>query len=221
MSVNAWIVPDGDRFPAADQYSPGQTSRGTQLVQPVEACVWHWTAGPHESTGWLTRRDSVFVSVHFSVSRNGRIKQMIPLTHRGAHAGGRSSRLFGKQAVNARTVGVEVENLGKLVRNGGEWGYTTTRGWYPIPEGRRIVRLDGNAYEAFTDRQKDAIVRLARMLAIALPVLADPTRHVGHNEVDPTRKIDPGPLFPWSELRRHLVYAAADPVPLLPVAVLS
>lgn len=62
-------------------------------------------------------------------------------------------------------------------------------------------------YRAFPDVQIDAVVALASGILSRYPI---PARNVvGHSDVAPTRKEDPGELFPWARL-------AGDGVGLFP-----
>lgn len=60
------------------------------------------------------------------------------------------------------------------------------------------IEIDNDGREPFTDAQIDALIRLLEDLT---------TRHriprsavIGHSDLAPGRKIDPGPLFPWKRL---------------------
>jgi N-acetylmuramoyl-L-alanine amidase len=96
--------------------------------------------------------------------------------------------------------------------------------WRLVPEGRRAWHagvsfwagrrdLNGtsigielvnpghdNGYRAFPDRQMAALEALAREILTRHPI---PARHVlGHSDVAPRRKTDPGELFDWPRLAR-------------------
>ncbi len=55
------------------------------------------------------------------------------------------------------------------------------------------VELEGSDHVPFTDQQYSALIRLTRLLKRAYPIRAI----VGHNDVSPERKTDPGPYFDW------------------------
>ncbi|MGE4278235.1 MAG: N-acetylmuramoyl-L-alanine amidase [Magnetospirillum sp.] len=56
-------------------------------------------------------------------------------------------------------------------------------------------------YRPFPDAQIDSLIELVQSLLIRHPI---PARNVvGHSDVAPTRKTDPGELFPWLRLKSY------------------
>src|SRR5258708_29166259 len=53
-------------------------------------------------------------------------------------------------------------------------------------------------YRSFPDAQIEAVIRLAQDIFSRHPIPAE--RVLGHSDVAPARKLDPGELFPWGEL---------------------
>ena len=62
------------------------------------------------------------------------------------------------------------------------------------------VELEGTDETAYTDAQYEALAQLAAALFDAYPSLG-PEHMVGHSDIAPERKTDPGPLFNWRRLR--------------------
>ena len=56
-----------------------------------------------------------------------------------------------------------------------------------------------NSAQAFQQEQIAALVELSRDILARYPSIT-PTRVLGHSDIAPLRKQDPGPLFPWQEL---------------------
>ena len=56
-------------------------------------------------------------------------------------------------------------------------------------------------YVLFSDAQIVALIKLARGVLTRHPI--PPHRVVGHSDVAPARKMDPGELFPWRELAEN------------------
>lgn len=62
------------------------------------------------------------------------------------------------------------------------------------------IELEGADDTPYTDAQYSALATLVRSLCAAYPGLA-PSRLVGHSDIAPGRKSDPGPAFDWARLR--------------------
>jgi N-acetylmuramoyl-L-alanine amidase len=119
------------------------------------------------------------VSVHYVVPdapqvKNGEpvIWQLVPESQRAWHAG--TSYWQGTTELNAASIGIENVNLGPVDTPQG-------RSWQPYPPA-----------------QIDALIRLAKDIVTRYHL--PPTRIVGHSDIAPQRKIDPGPAFPWKQL---------------------
>ena len=119
------------------------------------------------------------VSVHYVVPDAPRIRdgepvvyQLVPEDKRAWHAG--QSYWQGATELNASSIGIENVNLGPVDTPSG-------RAWQPYPPA-----------------QIDALVKLSRDIVERYGI--PPTRIVGHSDIAPQRKIDPGPLFPWRTL---------------------
>jgi len=61
------------------------------------------------------------------------------------------------------------------------------------------IELEGTDEVAYEDAQYDSLARLVRALLIAYPSLAK-ERVVGHSDIAPGRKSDPGRAFDWPRL---------------------
>lgn len=211
MVAARWIVPEENRDEAADRYHEGYKPH---VIQDVEAVIVHYTGStkPRGTRKWLSMADDYFVSVHFIIDRDGTIWQLIALDERGAHAGGKSSKLFDKGNVNGRTIGIEIMNAGPLKFEDGELKTLSGKKFTGAPisaGGSRPERDDDYEYtswEAYPPVQIDAVVELLKKLSDEFPVLkTNPyMRITGHENVDPSRKMDPGPAFPWEIVRQRV-----------------
>ena len=56
------------------------------------------------------------------------------------------------------------------------------------------IELEGSDFVAFTDEQYAALKLLTKKIKQAYPIRAS----VGHSDIAPERKTDPGPFFDWS-----------------------
>ncbi|MDO9318016.1 MAG: 1,6-anhydro-N-acetylmuramyl-L-alanine amidase AmpD [Gammaproteobacteria bacterium] len=62
------------------------------------------------------------------------------------------------------------------------------------------IELEGTDSEPFTAAQYDQLARVTDLLRHAYPQIT-PARIVGHSDIAPDRKTDPGPCFDWQHYR--------------------
>ena len=65
------------------------------------------------------------------------------------------------------------------------------------------IELEGCDWQPFEERQYRRLASLVRLLMAAWPAI-DADRLVGHSDIAPGRKTDPGPHFDWRKLRSLL-----------------
>jgi AmpD protein len=70
------------------------------------------------------------------------------------------------------------------------------------------IELEGTDTLLYTDAQYESLAMLARLLVRHYPGIG-PQRMVGHSDIAPGRKSDPGPAFDWLRFRR-MVDSSAD-----------
>ncbi|WP_410865895.1 N-acetylmuramoyl-L-alanine amidase [Paraburkholderia sp. SIMBA_027] len=143
----------------------------------IRFLVLHYTEGDEPtSLEELTREN---VSAHYLVPehpplRDGKpvVLQLVPETQRAWHAG--VSEWQGTTELNAASIGIENVNSGP----------------HDTPAGRTWAPWPPDQVAAIIALSKDIVTRYG------IP----PTRVVGHSDIAPQRKIDPGPAFPWKQL---------------------
>ena len=72
------------------------------------------------------------------------------------------------------------------------------------------VELEGTDTLAYEAVQYRALADVVAALCAAYPKLS-PARMVGHSDIAPGRKTDPGPAFDWPHARRLIAEACAAP----------
>ena len=75
----------------------------------------------------------------------------------------------------------------------GSWGAITD-----VNNASIGIEIDNNGKTPYPDAQIDSLIVLLRDLTQRLRI--PPAQIIGHSDLAPTRKIDPGPLFPWKRL---------------------
>src|ERR1700761_8151410 len=63
------------------------------------------------------------------------------------------------------------------------------------------IEIDNNGNEPFTDAQVKSLLSLLSYLKKTYNIPA--TNFIGHQDIAPVRKPDPGPFFPWKVLAQH------------------
>jgi N-acetylmuramoyl-L-alanine amidase len=121
------------------------------------------------------------VSSHYLVDRDGTIYGLVPENRRAWHAG--PSYWEGATPLNPSSIGIEIVS---------------------VPPGMPEATEAG-----FPDVQIAAVERLVADIARRHEVRPD--RIVGHGEVQPEGRTDPGRLFPWQRLIAKGLVPAADP----------
>lgn len=147
--------------------------------------VLHYTVGNFESSlKVLSQAKHGQVSSHYLVAEEPvRTYQLVDENRRAWHAG--PSHWKGHAMLNSSSVGIEIVN----------------RGWVKQPDGS--VR-----YTPFPEAQIDEVVALSAEIVKRHGIR--PERIVGHAEIQPRSKQDPGPLFPWKRLHEAGLIAWPD-----------
>ncbi len=138
----------------------------------VKYIVMHYTAMDDEgSARVLTQKE---VSAHYLVQtyHDNNIQLLVPEYERAWHAG--VSYWRGKENLNDTSIGIEIVND----------GYTGDR--------------DNMEFFYYPDHQIKKVAVLTQDLVKRYEIL--PQNVIGHSDVAPDRKQDPGPLFPWKKL---------------------
>jgi N-acetylmuramoyl-L-alanine amidase len=134
-----------------------------------------------------------------------RVTQAIPLNERGSHAGASSWR--GRSGVNAFSIGIEIANPGPLIATSDGRLKTVYGKDWPADQAvqaRHKALPAGHPWQhwaAYTDQEIDLCVGICHALRAAYPTIVDV---VGHDDIAPGRKFDPGAAFPMDWLRAKI-----------------
>lgn len=183
------------------QKSPNHSGRfGEELPDTI---VIHYTGGrsAESSARWLNQRKAK-ASAHVIVGKEGEIIQLVRLDTVAWHAGRSSWRE--RTGLNQYSIGIELDNPGRLERRAE--GYYT---WYGervadtlVTEATHRHETQSSYWHAFTSAQIHATEELCDLLIERYSI----QWILGHEEISPGRKVDPGPAFPLDKLRNNLLY---------------
>lgn len=138
----------------------------------VDVIVLHYTASTKPSALMtLTNHD---VSAHYVVTDDKPpiVYRLVDEEKSAWHAG--DSSWYGRTFLNQRSIGIEIVHPG--------WTRNST----------------GNKGMPYSDTQIAAVIALTRDIAKRHNIT--PENIVGHSDIAPLRKVDPGPSFPWKQL---------------------
>lgn len=170
-----------------DMPSTNQSSR-------VDYLVIHFTSENFaESYRLLGTRTENPVSAHYLIPtpddpsydrRKPLIHRLVPEHRRAWHAG--QSYWAGEESLNDRSIGIELVNESRCRE--------------ASPQATELEALGQSCqFLPFAGEQIDLLIYLARDILDRYPGI-DPVDVVGHSDIAPDRKTDPGPLFPWKQL---------------------
>lgn len=160
-------------------------SKGT--ITP-EIIVLHYTAsGGEDGKGdaqYLSRAASR-ASAHIVAGRPGDLHQIVPFNRRAWHAG--RSEYEGRKNVNSFSIGIEIDNWGWL--NSNHESHTGTK----VPSEHVFTGTRGpyKKWEKYRPEQLDAVEEVIAAICEAYDI----KDIVGHEDIAPGRKQDPGPAL--------------------------
>lgn len=134
----------------------------------VQYLILHFTGLDWEKSLKILTEDRV--SSHYLVRADPvEVYRLVDEDRRAWHAGVSSWK--GQTQLNSASIGIEIVNPGDVERPGG------------------VV------YHPYPDAQIDTVIALVKDIAARHGIRGD--RILGHSDIAPLRKVDPGPTFPW------------------------
>lgn len=175
--------------------------------------VVHYAVAPSAGATAAVLRAREFVSCHLSIDSTGRIIQQVPFNRVAWHAGASSYK--GRPDCNKFALGIEIGNPGPLVKQtdgsfktsyGTPWKGGVVEAWHKNDVAHRGWRH----WAEYSPTEIDLVVHICELWRREYGI----TDVVGHDEIAPGRKSDPGPAFPIDFVRATIFPSAAtDPAP--------
>ena len=183
-------------------------------VYTPQYLVMHYTAATKEkgSISWFLNKNAQ-ASAHLLIDRDGSITQFAPFNVVTWHAG--ISEWNGLVGLNQYAIGIELVNGGKLVKSNNMWICPVDRA--TIADSDVILARHKNestptGWHNYTDLQIELAVEIGSLL-VKTYGLKDV---VGHDDIAPHRKVDPGPAFPMNNFRSRIMgRKESKPTPLV------
>ena len=194
---------------AVEQMKSSNTSGN--FGSPPKIAVIHYTAGStaRSSAEWFRSPQNKSSSAHVVIERDGTVIQCVDFRKVAWHAG--KSRWRDIVGLNRHSIGIELANFGWLRPSGDRW---VTFSGKPIANPYIARHRNGNpdgstrpiGWEPFPEEQFEA----ARGLVEALMDAYGINEIVGHDDIAPIRKSDPGPAFDMTRFRTSLLDPRKD-----------
>lgn len=179
-----------------------------------DTIIIHFTAGGSgESSAKYLCSSQAQASAHLVVGRDGSVYQLVPFNKVAWHAGS-SSYIFPdgerRAGFNNSSIGIEIDNAGNLEKCGDQYkswfGRLYTAG--EVFEGIHRNETSPRYWHTYTEKQIEAVQEICSLLINEYGI-----KHIlGHEEVAPGRKLDPGPAFPLDTMRELLLSSSRHEV---------
>ncbi len=169
--------------------------------------VIHYTAsGPSADIAAYFKNPAAEVSAHLVVRRDGTITQCVAFDDVAWHAG--KSEWVDKAGkthigLNSDSIGIEIENWGPLKQTAS--GYVSWTGQSvessKVVEARHKYGTPDCGWEIFTEAQIETTIAAARAICAAYGI----DEIVGHDDIAPGRKSDPGPAWAMASFKAKVL----------------
>ena len=167
-----------------------------------DTVIIHFTAGRDAASAVKSLVDPQNkASAHLVVGRDGSITQLVPFDEISWHAG--VSAYDGRTGFNQFAIGIEIDNAGRLEKQGEKY-FSWFGREYPREEVVEAVHRNESEPGFWHRYQEREIALVQEICGLLIPAYGIKFI-LGHEEVAPGRKTDPGPAFPLDRLRDKLL----------------
>lgn len=172
--------------------------------------VMHYTGGSTmEGAVAHLKNPQVQASAHLVIGQDGRIVQLVEFGNIAWHAG--KSSYQNRSGINQYSIGIEMDNAGPMKRVGDEF-MADFGGRYKAAQVVEATHRNETApryWHTYSEAQISCVFAVCTALVAHYGI-----KHVvGHEEIAPGRKTDPGPAFPLDKLRAYLLEARSEDAP--------
>lgn len=190
-----------------DHWLEGATRKTIHGGSPMNVrrfLVQHFTAGASAESSiefWRTP-DAKGACAHVVIDRDGTIFQCRPFNRTCGHAG-KSAWVdpnTGKryEGLNSCSIGIELANAGDSANSDGT-AFSSHK--FKMPAGAILARHKNGGPETYWEVYPEAQLAACEAVSKALVARYKLDDLVGHDDIAPARKNDPGPAFPMTRIR--------------------
>lgn len=188
---------DGSAFKVGYAASPNKGA----VIAPKYLII-HFTAGSStaSSIAWF-KNPQAKASAHLVIDRaSGAITQMVDFNVTAWHAG--KSKWKTVNGLNACSIGIELDNAGQMTKSGEQF-----LSWFkkPYPADDIFTAVDAKGKETYWHEYSEAQMAALLEAAAALHAAYNFADILGHSDIAPGRKTDPGPAFPMASFKSRIL----------------
>jgi len=186
-----------------DKRSTDKTSGRFSRSTLPDTIIIHYTGSTTAESAIRTLTDPrVKASAHVVVDLDGTVTQLIPFSHIGWHAG--VSSYGDRNGINKYSLGIEIVNPGYLTKTADGAFYTAYN--QKVDASKAELKKHRNEsseryWHTYTTEQIVTVEEICRAMKEVFPI----SYLLGHEEISPKRKVDPGPCFPLEKLRSKIL----------------
>lgn len=180
-----------------------------KLPDLPDSIVIHYTAmsKAEDAVKALTNKN-ISASAHLVVARDGKIYQLAPFNYRTWHAG--KSAYQSRSGYNHYSIGIEIDNLGWLEPYNGFYSRPELLDYNVKLKENEVIqaehknpRVRKKYWHKYTDIQIQRTIEICKLLVQDYSI----EEIVGHDDIAPDRKQDPGPAFPMDYFVTQVLYS--------------
>ena len=209
--ANHWLEAEN----ANEKIAISKSGNAGELINP-DYIVIHYTATDTASSAidWFmnTSSNPNRIAAHIVLDLDGTITQLVPFNRKANHAG--PSTWDGIDFFNSHAIGIEIVNPGfvEKLSNGSFRRRVTNSSFktYPVTASNKIIKAnhkhkfwtdkETRNWFAYPEAQLKALYKLCKFLFATYHLV----NAVGHDDISPARKPDPGPAFPWDLFKTNV-----------------
>ncbi|GJM64878.1 N-acetylmuramoyl-L-alanine amidase [Persicobacter diffluens] len=202
MKIKSHKLFHSDGLQVKFKRSPNQSSA---VINP-RFLVMHYTAGSsaESSINWLINPKAK-ASAHIVIGRDGSIVQLVDFNRKAWHAG--KSHWRGVNGLNSYSIGIELDNPGLLQGSSGNW---KTAWGKPVSDNEVLEQKSSfgkiKGWHTYTELQ----LEVAAEVSLAIVRHYNIEEVIGHDDISPGRKNDPGAAFPMSTFQNLAAGRSSD-----------